>query len=260
MTDLELLQAAAEEAGALASRLQGKGLCIEKKPDGSPVTNADLAVDAFLKQRLSDVRPDYGWLSEESVDDSSRLAKHRVFIVDPIDGTRSYMRGKPFWAVAAAVVEEGRPIAGVVFAPALGEHFAAEAGRGATLNAEPIRASATFRLEQARMLGDEKMFAHPAWPIPWPPMVIETRNAIAYRLSLVAAGVFDAAIALSAKSEWDLAAAALIAKEAGAWVSDHNGLSLGFNTPSAKVPSVVCCAPGLRTLILERTSPIALRN
>lgn len=258
MSDLQLLMTAAREAGALASRLQGKGLSIEKKPDGSPVTSADLAVDAFLKDSLIRAKPEYGWLSEESLDDKARLSKQRIFVVDPIDGTRSYMRGKPFWAVCVSVVEDGRPIAGVVFAPAMDEVYAAAAGAGSTLNGQSIRASGADRLAQIRMLGDEKMFAHPAWPQPWPPMIIETRNAIAYRLSLVASGAFDAAIALSAKSEWDLAAAAVIADEAGAFVGDHKGRPLRFNTASAKTPSVVCAAPGLRALILERTSPIDL--
>ncbi len=260
MTDLELIADAAEEAGALALELFKAGLNIEKKADGTPVTDADLAVDALLTERLRAARPDYAWLSEETADNTDRLSVSRVFIVDPIDGTRAYMRGKPWWAVSIAVVEDGSPVAGVVCASALNERYQATAGGGATLNGAAIQPSKTATLEGCRMLGDAAMFAHPAWRTPWPPMTIESRNAIAYRMALVAAGTFDAALALSAKSEWDIAAAALIATEAGAVVSDHKGEPFAFNTPKAKARSLICAAPGVYPLILTRTAPIDLPN
>ncbi len=258
MTDLELITAAAQEAGALALALQGEGLTIVNKADGTPVSNADLAADALLHERLAAARPDYGWLSEESTDDQVRLSRRRIFVVDPIDGTRAFVRGRPHWAVCVAVVEDGRAVAGVVCASGLGETYAAEAGGGARLNGTAIRASAATRLEGCRMLGDEALFAHRGWPQPWPSMTIVRRNATAYRMALVASGACDAAVAMSAKSEWDLAAAALIVAEAGGAVSDHKGRPLAFNTPLARAPSLVCAAPGLFPLILERTSPIDL--
>jgi myo-inositol-1(or 4)-monophosphatase len=258
VTDLELIVDAAAEAGALAQRLLLAGLDIHCKADGTPVTNADLAVDQLLKERLLAARPDYGWLSEETADDPARLAKSKLFIVDPIDGTRAYMRGKPWWVVSIAVVQDGRPVAGAIDAPACNEQYAAEAAKGATLNGRQIRASVATGLEGCRMLGDEKMFAHPAWQTPWPPMAIENRNSVAYRMALVAAGAGDAAVALSAKYEWDIAAAALIAEEAGARVSDHKALPFAFNTAAAKARSLICAAPGLYPLILKRTSPIDL--
>ncbi len=258
MTDLDLIADAAAEAGALAVKLFAAGLEIEKKSDGTPVTDADLAVDRLLKARLTAARPDYAWLSEETADNTDRLSARRLFIVDPIDGTRAYMRGKPWWAVCIAVVEDGRPVAGVVYAAALDERYQALEGEGATLNGRPIHASKTTALEGCRMLGDAKMFAHPAWRTPWPPMTIESRNAVAYRMALVASGQDDAAVALSSKSEWDIAAAALIATEAGAVVSDHKGKAFAFNTPKAKARSLICAAPGVYSLILARTSPIDL--
>jgi myo-inositol-1(or 4)-monophosphatase len=258
VSDLALISAAAKDAVGIALRLQTPDLVVEKKPDGSPITGADRAVDDFLRQRLTAARPDYGWLSEETPDGPERLLKDKVFIVDPIDGTRSYMRGKPYWAVCIAVASQGEPVAGVVYAGALDERYAAEKGGGATLNDQPIQPSAVAQLEDSRMLGDDKLFSHPGWARPWPPMLVETRNAIAYRIALVASGAFDAAVALSAKSEWDVAAAALIAEEAGAKVTDHKGRRFVFNTPKAKAPSLVCAAPGLHPLILERTSPIDL--
>jgi myo-inositol-1(or 4)-monophosphatase len=256
--DLELLIDAARTAGALALDRRTPSLEIEKKPDGSPVSSADLEVDAFLTKRLRGARPDYGWLSEETADDPARLSARRVFVVDPIDGTRAYIRGKPWFVVSLAVVEDGRPVTAAIYAPALDELYTAAKGLGAALNAVPVSASPRDRLEGAAMLGDAKMFAHPAWPKPWPPMQIEQRNAIAYRMALVACGAFDAAVAMSPKYEWDLAAGVLIANEAGAVAVDHKGRDLCFNTPGALCPSLVCAGPALAPLILAMTQPIEL--
>lgn len=258
MTDLDLILSAARDAGALALSARAEGLKIWSKDGGSPVTDADLAVDALLKKTLGEARPDYGWLSEETADDPSRLATPRQFVVDPIDGTQSFMKGKPWFTVSIAVVEAGRPIAGVVHAPALDETYVATLGGGATLNGAAVSPSDTDDLEDAAMLGDAKMFAHPAWREPWPEMRIESRNSIAYRMCLVASGAFDAAVALSPKSEWDLAAADLIVRRAGAAVSDHKGRDFAYNRPVPQVPSLVCANQALAPLILSRVGHIEL--
>jgi len=255
--DLDLLVEAAREAGEIALKRRAAGLTVTYKPgDATPVSDADLAVDAFLAERLLPARPGYGWLSEETTDDPVRLECSRIFLVDPIDGTRAYVKGRPWFCVSIAVVEDGRPIVGVVHAPELGETFTAELGGGAYRNGAPIAPSLADAVEGARMLGDAPMFSHPAWPIPWPAMTIETRNSIAYRLCLVADGRFDAALAPAGKSDWDLAAADLIVNEAGGFVSDVRGRPFRFNGPSARQHGVVCAAPGLAPLILERLKPI----
>lgn len=256
--DLDLLIGAAREAGALALKRRTPALEIERKADGSPVTSADLEVDRLLRQELTAARPDYGWLSEETADNADRLHRDRVFVVDPIDGTRAYIRGNPWFAVSLAIVEHGRPIAGAIYAPALDELYAASAGGGATLNGTAIRASRMDQLAGAAMLAGRGTFAHPAWTRPWPEMQVEQRNATAYRMALVAAGSFDAAIAMAPKSEWDLAAGVLIATESGAVACDHRGETLLFNQPVPVCPSLVCAAPLLAPLILERTRPIDL--
>jgi myo-inositol-1(or 4)-monophosphatase len=260
MTDLDLILDAAREAGALAVSAREKGLKVWSKDGGSPVTDADLAVDALLKAKLTGARPSYGWLSEETADDPSRLATKRQFVVDPIDGTAAYLKGKPWFSVSIAVVENGRPIAGVVLAPALDETYAATLGGGATLNGEPIAPSVTFELEDSAMLGDAKMFAYSGWPTPWPVMRVESRNSIAYRLCLVASGDFDAAIALSPKNEWDLAAGDLICNEAGAVVTDHKGRGFTYNRPNPLLPSLVCANRALAPLILSRVGHIDLQQ
>lgn len=258
MNDLDLILQAAKEAGELALSAREGGLKIWSKEGGSPVTDADLAVDTLLKTELGAERPDYGWLSEETADDPARLTTQRQFVVDPIDGTVAFMKGKPWFAVSIAVVENGQPIAGVVHAPALNETYAATVDGPATLNGVIIAPSATDRLDGSAMLGDPKMFAHPAWREPWPEMRIESRNSIAYRMCLVAAGAFDAAIALSPKSEWDVAAADLICQRAGAWLSDHKGRHFAYNRPVPLVPSLVCANRTLAPLILSRVGHIEL--
>ncbi|WP_269717067.1 3'(2'),5'-bisphosphate nucleotidase CysQ [Caulobacter sp. NIBR2454] len=256
MEDLALIRTAALEAGKLALEMRAAGLKIWNKEGGSPVTDADLAVDTLLRERLLAARPDYGWLSEETVDDPERLARRRLFCVDPIDGTAAYLKDKPWFSVCIAVVGDGAPACGVVYAPALDEMFEAVAGQGATLNGGQIHASATADLENSAMLGDARMFAHPAWPQPWPPMRIESRNSVAYRMCLVADGRFDAAVALSPKNEWDLAAADLIVREAGGMATDHFGRPFTYNAPIPQAPSVICAAPTLHPLILNRVAHI----
>jgi myo-inositol-1(or 4)-monophosphatase len=258
--DLDLIVAAAVEAGNLAVRLRDEGLTVEIKPDKTQVTNADFATDALLTQRLRTARPDYGWLSEETADNADRLSNRRLFVVDPIDGTRAFIRDRPWWSVSIAVVEDGLPIAGVVFAPDVEETYTAIAGQGAFMNGAPIHASDCDLIEGCGMIGDERMFSHPAWPQPWPSMRIEARNSTAYRMCLVAAGTFDAAIAIVAKSDWDLAAADLIAREAGAYCGDHLGRPFAYNQATPSQPSLVCAAPRLAPLILNRVGHIALRN
>lgn len=258
MTDLDLILDAALEAGELALRLKTRDLGVERKADGTPVTKADLSVDAFLRERLLGARPDCAWLSEESVDDPSRLSQRRLFIVDPIDGTRAFIRGRPWWAVCIAIVEDGRPVAGVVHAPECSETYAAAAGAGARLNGDIIRQSGRKSLEGARMLADAALISRPIWPNPWPPMELASRNAVALRVALVAAGAFDATLALSGKGEWDLAAACLVAEEAGAVATDHTGAGFAFNTPAARAPSLVCAGPDLHALILRQTHSIDL--
>ena len=256
--DLDLLRDCAKAAGRLALELREKGLEIWSKPGGSPVTNADMAVDAMVKQSLRGARSDYGWLSEETADDPARLDAKRLFIVDPIDGTRSFMKGGDWWVVALAVVEDGQPTAAVIHAPVQDETYEATEGGGARLNGEPIHASATKALENCAMLAEAALFNRRTWATPWPAMQLTSRNAIAYRMALTAAGAYDAAVALGPKADWDICAGALICREAGALATDHKGGRLVFNTPHARNPSLICAAPGVHPLILDRTRPIDL--
>jgi myo-inositol-1(or 4)-monophosphatase len=258
--DLELLVGAAREAGAIALRQREQGLKVWSKSEGSPVTNADLAANDHLQSVLRGARPDYGWLSEESVDDPDRLERRRIFVVDPIDGTAAFMKQKPWWSVAVAVVEDGRPVAAVVHAPAIAETFEAALGEGARLNGERIRASEAATLDDASLLADARLLERPIWSEPWPQVRVSKRDSIAYRMALVGAGAFDAALALTPKWDWDVCAGALIAEEAGAKVSDHQGRPYRFNRPDPRQASLLCAAPGLHKLILNRCAPIPIAD
>ena len=260
--DLTLLTEAAQGAGEIARRYFGGTYKQWDKGKGEPVTEADLAIDRYLRERLTAARPDYGWLSEESVDNEERKAAQRAFIVDPIDGTIAFLKSKPHFTHALAIVEDGRPITAVVLNPITGECFRAQAGRGATLDGEPAHASARHAVEGCRMLAPKALFEHPVWSsapnVPWPPMHVEQRNSIAYRLALVGAGLFDAAISLSSKHDWDLAAGDLIVQESGGRITDHRGQILRYNGAVPIQRSMVAAGPSLHPLLIERTRRLNL--
>ncbi|MEL7028911.1 MAG: 3'(2'),5'-bisphosphate nucleotidase CysQ [Pseudomonadota bacterium] len=252
--DLEALIDAVKAGGDVAMRFFGQDNKVWEKAPGDPVSEADLAVNAELKTRLTARRPDYGWLSEECAQSDDHLRKNRIWVVDPIDGTRAFIKGRPHFTICAALLEAGQPIAAAVYNPAADELYEAADGRGARLNGVRISASDREALEGCRMLGAMDMFSHPDWPEPWPEMHIEQRNSIAYRMVLVASGAFDGAIALKAKHEWDTAAGALIAREAGAHVSDHLGRPLAFAQSPPLQPSLICAASALAPKLLERVA------
>jgi len=260
--DLALLELTVREAGEIARRFYGGEFKRWSKAQGSPVTEADLAVDRFLNEHLRLARPDYGWLAEETDDDAERLQRENVFIVDPIDGTVAFLKNKPHFTICAAVVHAGRPVAGVVYNPITEECFTASKGAGAKCNGQTIHVSAHDEIEGCRMLSDKAMLAHEAWNtppnIPWPPMEVETRSSIAYRMALVANGSFDAMLALSAKRDWDLAAADIIVTEAGGVATTHEGVIPTYNRPDALQPSIIAAAPKLHAKLLERVSHIKL--
>jgi myo-inositol-1(or 4)-monophosphatase len=260
--DLALMTEAAQGAGEIARRYFGGTYKQWDKGKGEPVTEADLAIDRYLRERLTAARPDYGWLSEESVDNEERKTAHRTFIVDPIDGTIAFLKSKPHFTHALAIVEDGRPITAVVLNPITKECFRAQAGRGATLDGEPAHASARHTVEGCRMLAPKALFEHPGWltapNVPWPPMHVEQRNSIAYRLALVGAGLFDAAISLSSKHDWDLAAGDLIVQESGGRITDHRGQILRYNGAVPIQRSMVAAGASLHPLLIERTRRLNL--
>jgi myo-inositol-1(or 4)-monophosphatase len=256
--DFVLLKKAARDAGELALTYFRQQLLVNRKPDGSEVSEADLAVDAALKLELLTQRPDYGWLSEETLDDRERLKRARVWTVDPIDGTRAFLRHVPEWTVSAALVEDGVPVLGVVFNPAQQEFFHAIRGQGAFLNDEKIQASDRSSLEGAMLIASGGLFKKKIWKEPWPEVSTRWVNSVAYRVALVACGAADATVSLSGKSDWDLAAAAVILKEAGGVITDHRGKPHRYNRELPHFQSVVASGAKLHPLLIERTGRIDL--
>ena len=259
--DLALLTSAAREVGEIALRYAAKGAQSWEKPDGQgPVTEADLAVDAALHAMLGAARPDYGWLSEERPDDPVRLQHEAVFIVDPIDGTRAFMKGETAWAHSLAVAVNGRVTAAVVFLPVKDNLYAARRGGGATLDGAPIRCSARTTLPGATLLAAKPNYAPENWLGPVPEVERHYRPSLAYRLSLVAEGRFDAMMTLRPSWEWDIAAGSLIAEEAGATASNRTGAPLLFNAPRPLLDGVLAAGAPLHGQILQRLAPGAPRE
>lgn len=235
--DLDLLIDAAKAAGEIARPFwSGENTVWDKSPD-NPVSDADLAVDTYLKDTLRAARPDYGWLSEETEDDGERLNRSRVFIVDPIDGTRAFVSGQSTWAHSIAVVENGQVTAGVVYLPLREKLYAATLGGGATLNGAPIRTSKRTAIAGSTLLAN-KWTLEPRYWATTPPVERHFRPSLAYRIALVAEGRFDMMLTFRDSWEWDIAAGALIATEAGATVTDRHGEALTFNSERRKTSGI----------------------
>lgn len=255
-TDLALLVGAARAAGEVALRYARDGAKSWDKPGGlGPVTEADMAVNATLEQVLRAARPDYGWLSEETEDSPARLSASRVFIVDPIDGTRSFIEGSGHWAHSLAVAEGGRVTAAVVFLPRPGKLYAAAAGQGATLDGRALRVSPRDDLTGASVAVARPALAPQHWRAAVPRVERVYRPSLAYRLSLVAEGRFDALLTLRRSWEWDVAAGDLILREAGAATSDRRGGRLSFNNPVPQVEGVVAANPVLHARLTAALAP-----
>jgi myo-inositol-1(or 4)-monophosphatase len=249
--DLTLLIDAARRAGRIATGFDGKKARRWDKPGGAgPVTEADLAVNAMLHDTLRGARPDYGWLSEETEDDAERLNRHRVFIIDPIDGTRSFARGAKTWAHALAVAEQGVVTAAVIYLPMLDRLYHAASGQGAFLNGAPIAPSRRGTLEGAEILATRPNMDAEHWHAGEVPHFNRAhRPSLAYRMALVAQGRYDAMLTLRLSWEWDIAAGDLILREAGALCTDKTGAPLRFNNPHPALNGVVGGGPAIHRQI-----------
>ena len=249
---LACLRDAAVAGGEIACRYFRPGTrttaAISYKEGGSPVTEADLAVDRFLKERLSAALPEAGWLSEETPDCADRLGRSSVLVVDPIDGTRAFVSGDARWCVAIALVTDGKPVVGVVYAPILNQRFEAIAGRGATLNGVPITASARPSLNGAQVAGPANFAKQIAGEIPF--RVVPKIPSLACRFVHVAAGFLDGCVSASGSHDWDIAAADLIAREAGALVTDRFGSDLAYNGRDTTHPVIVGGPPPVHQALL----------
>lgn len=255
--DLSLLIDAALEAGKIATRYSGKEAKRWEKPGGAgPVTEADLAVNEMLEATLPAARPDYGWLSEETEDNTDRLNRSRIFVIDPIDGTRSFAEGSRTWAHSLAICEEGIATAAVVYLPQRDLLFAAAAGQGATLNGNAINVADTAHLIDAEVLAAKPNLNSSHWRDGHVPDFGRAyRPSLAYRMALVAQGRFNGMLTLRPSWEWDIAAGDLIIREAGGLCTDRFGAPLRFNNPKPKLSGVVAGGKQLHRQISAALDP-----
>jgi myo-inositol-1(or 4)-monophosphatase len=259
--DLELAEAAARLAGGTVMRYFGRDLVVEHKSPGQPLTEADLAADALIREMLTGARPDYGWLSEETVDGPDRLGRERVWIVDPIDGTRSFIAGRPEFTISIALAEHGRSMVGVVYNPARDELYSAARGGGAWSvmaggPARPLRVGKGAIRDQLTMLASRSEIAagefdpfHGGWRL-------EPVGSTAYKLARVAAGAGDAFLSRGPKSEWDICAGVLLVEEAGGRVTDLAAGEPRFNRADPYVHGIVASNGALHQALLQRIAEL----
>ena len=255
--DRAAVVAATQEAAALAFASWREGAAADTnvwdKGKNNPVSDIDMAVDAFLTTKLRAILPEAAWLSEESSDDPSRLNARLLWLVDPIDGTRDYVRGRSGWCVSVALVADGLPVFAVMAAPAQNKVWIAAQGEGVTCNGERLTGSSRLDFNGSRVPADDlpKLDAD---------LVTVTKpNSIAMRMTMVACDRADLVATLRWGHEWDIAAAHLVAQEAGAAVTDALGRPIRYNKSAPKDFGLICCAPGIHQAAVERLADRAAK-
>ena len=238
--ELTLAKKAARVAGEiLRGHWRRGGYHIGSKGVDNPVTAADLEADRALKKLLHEPFPEYGWLSEETVDNDARLKCRRVWIVDPLDGTKEFINGIPEFSVAIALVEDGVPVLGVTYNPIKREMYWAARGTGCHLNARRVRVTRTRKLQGATVLASRSETARGEWQVFHGILKVSPTGSVAYKLAMVAAGKGDATFTRSPKSEWDIASGAALIMEAGGVITDIKGREIRFNQPSVKLEGLI---------------------
>ena len=242
--DARLLAEAAAHAGSVALGFFRKSPTVWTKGDASPVSEADIAADRAIGAMLRAARPGYGWISEESAAAPAAAGEGRSFVVDPIDGTRAFIAGGEDWTISLAVVEDGRPLAAAVFCPVRGEMFLAARGAGAWQGARRLAATAPATLAGGRIAGPANLVE--ARPMRAAGLErVAKIHSLAYRLTLVAAGRIDAAVASARACHWDLAAADLLVHEAGGRLTDLAGRTVRYDVPDHRHPPLVAAGETL---------------
>jgi myo-inositol-1(or 4)-monophosphatase len=249
-----LMRDATREAGAMAASFFRSGLKtsarVWSKSGGSPVTEADMAVDAFLKTELSRAAPEAGWLSEETADDPARLGRDLVWIVDPIDGTRAFAAGIHDWSVSVALLADGRPLLGIVYAPAHAAFFEARRGHGAFRNGEAVSTSRPERFSEASVTGPKGLvdrLEQGAGAVKRAPRI----PSLALRLARVAEGSVDVGLVSSNAHDWDIAAADLILEEAGGALAGLDGVAPAYNQPEPIHGELLAASRRLHPRLIE---------
>jgi myo-inositol-1(or 4)-monophosphatase len=245
-TERLLLETACREAGAIARRYQSEGFQTFTKTKGDPfLTEADTAIDTYLRTTLLAARPEYGWLSEETEDDNSRLAKTKCWVVDPIDGTRDFVERTGNFAVSAALVDAGAPVAAVVYNPMKEHLVSASKGDGLFLNGAKVAAKAVPSFLDAECLVSVTETRKGKWAALDSRVRTRPVGSVAYKLALVAAGLSDMTASLAEKNLWDICAGHLLCEEAGCIFTDLSGRSVRYDAGYLRVNGVIAAPPAL---------------
>jgi myo-inositol-1(or 4)-monophosphatase len=239
--ELEVAEAAARAAGAIVREFYERGVDVGYKDAArdNPVTEADTQADACIQRAIRAAFPADGWLSEETRDSRERLSRPRVWIVDPLDGTKEFVQHIPELCVCIALVEDGVPVVGVSFNPITDELFAAARGRGLTVNGSPARTSPTSDLRQARILASRSEDKRGEWDPFKSRMRVELTGSVAFKLALIAAGRGDGTFSLTPKHEWDVCSGAALIAEGGGRITDCDGQPLRFNREKPLLPGII---------------------
>jgi myo-inositol-1(or 4)-monophosphatase len=260
--DITIMEKAAIAAGEVIMKYYKEGeqvsnsAQVRDKGVNNPLTKADLEADTLLNKMLLEARPDYGWLSEETTDNTKRLEKKRVWVVDPIDGTKEFIIGLPQFAVSIGLIEDGKPIAACVHNPATKETFLAVLGSGSTLNGQPITTSTRSQLTGSTCLASRSETKRGDWDCFKSEFAITTMGSIAYKLALVAAGSYDISFTLTPKNEWDFCAGALLVTEAGGKITHKDGAECHYNKKNPLVRSLLASNGTLHSSLLQRLKDI----
>jgi myo-inositol-1(or 4)-monophosphatase len=226
----------------------------EFKAGHDPVTEADRAIDTVLRKAL--LRDGEGWLSEESVDDLSRLDKKRVWIVDPLDGTREFVKGIPEFCASIGFVEDGRPVAGGIHNPATNETFLGAVDAGVTYNGKRAKVSQLATLQDAVTLASRSEIKRGEWkPFEVGGLRIRAMGSVAYKLALVSAGLADITFTLTPKNEWDVAAGVALVLSSGGFVVTTENVPFRGNNRSSLLPGLIAAGPNLREPLLAMLEP-----
>jgi myo-inositol-1(or 4)-monophosphatase len=239
--ELEVAERAGRAAGAIVRDFYEHGVPVEYKDTArdNPVTAADTQADACIQDIVRGAFPDDGWLSEETRDSHERLSRRRVWIVDPLDGTKEFVQHIPELCVCIALVEDGAPVLGVSFNPITDELFAAARGRGLTVNGVPAHTSATADVAQARILASRSEDKRGEWDAFKTRMRVALTGSVAFKLALIAAGRGDGTFSLTPKHEWDICAGAALIQEGGGRITDCYGKPLRFNCAKPLLPGLI---------------------
>lgn len=251
MNEKNLLLETIVKAGQAILDLQKKEIHISLKSNSDIVTQADYLVNDILKNTLMSAYPDDGWLSEETVDNRDRLKYKRVWIVDPIDGTKEFVKRIPEFAISVALVENGVPMLAAVYNPLSKELFHAMKGEGAYLNQQRIHCQRVLSAEKFLLLASRSEEKRGEWDKFKREHEVKVVGSIAYKLALLAAGKADATFSLGPKNEWDIAAGVLLVLEAGGQVSDKQGVTFVFNQANTLVDSVIAYVPEIEEAFLK---------